>query len=129
MYTPEGFNTVAPYFVVEDADVLIDFLVAGFRGVETGRTDRDGRIANAQVKIGDSTVMIGESNEHTKSTEGHYCLYVENAKDAMKTAIDAGGELVMEVSEMSYGDLQGGVKDPCGNVWWVSQRIVDEPYH
>ncbi len=129
MYIPEGFNTVAPYFVVDDAEALIKFLQTAFGGVETGRTVREGRIANVQIKIGDSTVMIGETSEHSKITRGSFYLYVENADESMKKALEAGGELVMEVADMLYQDRQGGVKDPSGNIWWVSQRLVDGPYH
>ncbi len=129
MYIPEGFNTITPYFIVEDADVFIEFLKNAFGGVEIGRTEMEGRIANAQIRLGTSTIMIGESNEHAKPTIGSYYLYVENADASMKSAIERGGELIMEVVDMSYGDRQGGVKDPCGNMWWISQRLVDEPYH
>jgi len=129
MYLPEGFNTVAPYIVTENAEKLIEFLKSAFGGVETGRTIREERIANAQIRIGDSTVMIGEAHGNFEATRGSYYLYVENADESMKSALEAGGELVLEVVDMDYQDRQGGVKDPSGNIWWVSQRLVDEPYH
>ena len=129
MFIPEGFNTIAPYFVVEEAEVLIEFLKSAFDGVEVGRHLRDGIIANAQIKIGDSTVMISEANEHSKVTQGSYYLYVENADESIKKAVESGGELLMEAVDMDYQDRQGGVKDPAGNTWWVSQRLVDEPYY
>lgn len=129
MYLPEGFNTITPYFIVDDANVFIDFLKNAFDGVEVGRTEMDRRIPNAQIRIGTSTIMLGESNENTAATTGSYYLYVENAGESMKRALDSGGELVMDVTDMPYGDRQGGVKDPCGNIWWVSQRLVGEPYH
>lgn len=129
MYIPEGFNTVAPYIVADDSEALIKFLKLSFGGIEVGRTVMEGRIANAQIKIGDSTVMIGESNERSEPTFGSFYLYVENADETMARALEAGGVLVMEVADMDYMDRQGGVKDPAGNIWWVSQRLVDEPYH
>ena len=36
--------------------------------------------------------------------------------------------LEMAVADMPYGDRQGGVRDPHGNIWWISQRTVKEPY-
>ena len=128
MLIPDGFNTIAPYLVVDDAEPLIQFLKDAFEGVEVGRTVMDGRIANSQVKIGDSTVMIGEARGEFEASKGWYYLYVENADESMKSALEAGGELVMEVADMDYDDRQGGVKDPAGNIWWVSQRLVEGPY-
>lgn len=129
MIIPEGFHTVTPYFIVEDAEVFIDFLVDALGGTEVGRTEMEGKIANAQVRIGDSTVMLGESHENAPPTRGSYYVYVENADASMKQALAAGGELIMNATDMSYGDRQGGVIDPCGNTWWISQRLVDGPYH
>ncbi|MBX9901025.1 MAG: VOC family protein, partial [Burkholderiaceae bacterium] len=63
MNIPPGFNTVTPYFFVEDASKFIDFLVAGLGGTELLRHLRDdGQIANAQVRLGTSTVMVSESS-------------------------------------------------------------------
>ena len=57
-----------------------------------------------------------------------YYLYVEDAHAAMRNALASGATLEMEVGDMPYGDRQGGVKDTHGNIWWISQRIVHEPY-
>lgn len=57
-----------------------------------------------------------------------YYLYVEDADAAMNKAIGAGATLIMEAADMPYGDRQGGVRDLCGNLWWISQRLVDGPY-
>ncbi|NNF00654.1 MAG: VOC family protein, partial [Pyrinomonadaceae bacterium] len=73
-------------------------------------------------------VLISDATDDFKSTYGTYYLYVENADESMAKALNAGGTLVTEVANMDYQDRQGGVKDPAGNIWWVSQRLVDEPY-
>ena len=57
-----------------------------------------------------------------------YYLYVENADEAMAKAVAAGATAIMEVANMPYDDRQGGVKDAWGNLWWISQRLVDGPY-
>lgn len=129
MYVPPGFGTVTPYFFVEDAEQFVRFLVSGLGGTEVLRTTRpDGRIANAQVRLGNSTVMASESGGRYPSMPAACYLYVEDAHAAMALAIAAGGTLEMEVSDMPYGDRQGGVRDPHGNIWWISQRLVQEPY-
>lgn len=129
MYVPPGFNTVTPYFFVEDAEAFVRFLLQGLGGTETCRTLRpDGLIANVQVQLGTSTVMVSEATESFKPMAGTYYLYVESADESMTRAIAHGALLVMEVANMPYGDRQGGVKDPHGNIWWISERTVKEPY-
>jgi PhnB protein len=129
MYIPPGFNTVTPYFIVKDAEVFVQFLTDGLGGAETYRNVRpDGTIANVQVRLGTSTVMVSEASEQYTPMAGSYYLYVEDAHAAMARALAHGAELEMEVASMSYGDLQGGVKDKHGNLWWISQRLVHEPY-
>jgi PhnB protein len=57
-----------------------------------------------------------------------YYLYVDDAPAALQKALDAGATLEMKVADMPYGDRQGGVRDPAGNIWWISQRLVFAPY-
>lgn len=129
MYIPDGFSTVTPYFFVSGAERFIDFLKAGLGGDELGRSMRpDGKIGNAQVRIGSSTVMVSEAPEQYKSMRSSYYLYVEDADASMKRALENGATLEMDVDDQSYGDRQGGVRDPFGNIWWLSQRLVQEPY-
>ena len=129
MYIPPGFNTVTPYFFVENAEAFVGFLVQGLGGLEVCRTLRpDGRIANLQVQIGTSTVMVSEATESYRPMAGAYYLYVENADASMARALKHGAVLEMEVGNMPYGDRQGGVKDQHGNIWWISERTVHAPY-
>lgn len=129
MYIPTGFGTITPYFFVKNAERFVSFLVKGFGGTEVLRSLRpDGRIANAQVRIGTSTIMASEAGDSYPPMPTACYIYVEDAGKAMEQAIAAGGILEMEVSDMPYGDRQGGIRDPHGNIWWVSQRLVQAPY-
>lgn len=129
MYIPPGFNTVTPYFFVKGAEGFVEFLVDGLGGIEVLRTLRpDGRIANVQVRIGSSTVMAGEASHAYPPMPGACYVFVADADESVQQALAAGGTLEMEVADMPYGDRQGGVKDPHGNIWWISQRMVQEPY-
>jgi PhnB protein len=128
VHIPPGFNTVTPYFIVNQAADLVAFLVHGLGGVEIGRHMEDGRIANAQVRIGTSTVMVSDASAAYPAMSASYCLYVESADDAMAKAIGAGAVEIMPVANMPYGDRQGGVRDQHGNLWWLSQRLVAGPY-
>ena len=72
--------------------------------------------------------MVSEATERYKPMAAAYYLYVEDADASMLRALKHGAVLEMEVSDMPYGDRQCGVKDPHGNIWWISQRTVHEPY-
>jgi len=129
MRIPEGFTTITPYFFVDDAEKFVEFLKSAFAGVEVGRIVRDdGKIANAQVRIGTSTVMASEASTKYPAMPASYYLYVEDADAAMAQAVRSGATLEMAVADMPYGDRQGGIVDPCGNLWWISQRLEDKPY-
>lgn len=128
MRVPPGFNTVTPYFFVDGAADFLGFLVSGLGGTEVGRHMNGDRIANAQVRLGTSTVMVSESSPAFPAMPASYYLYVEDADDVMAMAKGAGAVEVMPVADMPYGDRQGGVRDTHGNLWWISQRLEDGPY-
>lgn len=129
MYIPPGFNTITPYFFVKNAERFVEFLVDGFGGTEILRTLRpDSRIANVQVRIGNTTIMASEASDAYPPMPTACYVYVDDANRSVKQAIASGGLLEMEVADMPYGDRQGGVRDPHGNIWWISQRLIPEPY-
>jgi PhnB protein len=128
MRIPPGFNTVTPYFFVDGAGGFLTFLVLGLGGTEIRRHVNGDRIANAQVRLGTSTVMVSEASPAFPAMPASYYLYVENADEAMAKAIAGGATTIMDVANMPYGDRQGGVQDPWGNLWWISERLIDGPY-
>jgi PhnB protein len=120
---------VTPYIFAEKADEYVHFLEAAFGAQEIGRsTTPTGVIANSQIKFDETTIMVSEASEQFPGSSAAFYLYVENCDAAMLTALEAGAEKVMDVSDMPYGDRKGGVRDPSGNIWWVSQRLTKEPY-
>src|SRR4030081_3039909 len=111
---PDGFHTVTPYLTVRGAPKVIEFLKQA-SGAELSHEPvkrPDGSIMHAQVKIGDSRVMIAEENEMAKATASSLYLYVPNVDSVYQLAVKAGGTTVMEPMDMFYGDRSGGVKDP-----------------
>jgi PhnB protein len=124
---PDGFHSVTPYLTVRGAPKVIEFLKQAF-GAEMSHepTKRpDGSIMHAQVKIGDSLVMIAEESEMAKATPSSLYLYVPNVDEVYKRAVKAGGQSVMEPMDMFYGDRSGGVKDSSGNSWFVATHKED----
>lgn len=130
MYIPEGYGTVFPYMIVDDADQLKDFLAAVFVATEVGRTTMpDGRIANLRLRIGTSQFMIGESDkENFPSMPAAYYVYISDVDETFCRALDHGATSIFEPDDMPYGDRQAGVRDPSGNLWWISRRLIDHSY-
>ena len=129
MHVPPGFAAVTPYITVKDADAYVRFLEQALGGEEIGRsTMADGRIANCQVRFSGATIMVSEASDAFPPSRAALYLYVEDADAAMARATNAGATSVMAVEDMPYGDRQGGVRDPAGNIWWLSQRLSDAPY-
>jgi PhnB protein len=119
---PEGFHTITPYLTVHGCDKVIEFLRQAF-GAEVSHAPikrPDGKIMHAQVKIGDSCVMLGEESEQAKATASTLYLYVPDVDRAYQQAVKAGGKSVMEPADMFYGDRCGGVKDSSGNSWMIA---------
>jgi PhnB protein len=128
MHIPPGFNTLTPYLFVKRAADFLVFLIQGLGGIEILRHMNGERVANAQVRIGNSTVRVSEASDAFPAMPASYYLYVENADAAMEEAIAAGAVRIMAVADMPYGDRQGGVRDEHGNIWWLSQRLIPGPY-
>jgi uncharacterized glyoxalase superfamily protein PhnB len=123
---PEGAHTVTPYLVVEGIPKLLDFLKQAFGAQERFRMARpDGGVMHADVKIGDSIVMMGEAMGEGKPKPCSLYLYVEDVDAVYQRAIDAGGTKVREPSNQFYGDRTGGVIDPCGNYWGIATHVED----
>jgi len=127
---PAGFHTVTPYLVVEDAGRLIDFLTRAFDGqVVTCHKRPDGKVAHAEVKVGDSVLMMGSAHGDVRPIPTALYMYVPDCDRCYRRALAAGGVSIVEPQDQFYGDRHGGVKDPCGNTWWVATRVEDVSEH
>jgi uncharacterized glyoxalase superfamily protein PhnB len=124
---PDGYHTVTPYLVVRGAPAVIEFLKKAFGAELPGEPIKrpDGTIMHAEVRIGDSRVMIGEENDMAKATPSSLHLYVPNVDSVYQLAVKAGGTPVMEPTDMFYGDRGGSVKDPSGNSWFIATHVED----
>lgn len=123
---PDGYRTVTPYLTVQEAAALIEFLKQAFEAVEIRRTlHPEGRIMNAEVRIGDSVVMVGEATSEFQPMPSSIYLYVEHTDATYERALQAGGISIMEPANQFYGDRNAGVKDPTGNHWWIATHQED----
>jgi uncharacterized glyoxalase superfamily protein PhnB len=123
---PEGYHTVTPYLIVDDAKGLIEFIKNAFDGKLTFQMDRDdNKIMHATVSIGDSTVMISDTMEGMEAQTSMLYLYLENVDSVFRKAVQAKATTVHEPKTEFYGDRAGAVKDPWGNVWWMATHVED----
>ena len=123
---PEGYHNVTPYLVVRDVAALIEFLKRAFDAKETYRMPRsDGTVMHAEVRIGDSNIMLGEPMREWKPMPASLYLYVEDADGVYRRAIESGATSLMEPADQFYGDRHGGVQDPSGNHWWIATHKED----
>lgn len=125
---PEGYHTVTPYLVVPGAAKLIEFLRHVFDAQEIERMARpDGTVMHAEVRIGDSVVMMGEASGEKPAMPAMLYLYVKDCDATYKRALQAGAISVMEPADQFYGDRNAAVKDASGNQWWMATHVEDVP--
>lgn len=120
---PDYYNTVMPYLIIKNVPAFISFTKNVFDAEEMmSHSDENGEIVHAEIKIGDSTIMAGESsNSWGVQTAGLY-INVESADKYYNRALKGGATTVLELSDKEYGRACG-VKDPCGNTWWITSQI------
>jgi PhnB protein len=128
-HIPEGFHTATPYLMVKDATNAIDFYQKAFGAIILERLEGpDGRVMHAEIKIGDSPVMIGEHHDVASLREQSLppvsiYLYVEDADATASQAVAAGAKELYPVEEKFYGNREGGIEDPFGITWWIATRV------
>lgn len=123
---PDGYHTVTPYLIVQGADELLDFLKQAFGATETFRMPRpDGSVAHAEVRIGDSVVMLADAGEQWSAMPAMIHLYVEDCGATYLRALQAGATSLQEPEDQFYGDRSAGVRDPVGSHWWIATHVED----
>lgn len=131
---PEGYNSITPYLIVNDAENAIKFYMKVFGAAVLYRIPGpDGKIGHAELKIGDSHIMLADEFPEIgamspKSIGGspvNLLLYVNNADETVKKALDAGAKQTSEISDKFYGDRTGGIEDPFGHQWTIATHIED----
>ena len=123
-HKPEGYNSASPYLIVDGASGTIDFLVRVF-GVEELRrfADPEGRVRHAEVRIGDSVVMLADGVEGWPPLPAYVHVYVEDVDAAYRRALEAGAASVQEPVQKEDEDRRGGVRDPGGTTWWIATKV------
>jgi PhnB protein len=117
----EEFQTMTPYFVVDGADRVIQFMRDAFGADVRARFARpDGTVMHAAVKIGDSMIELGDGGEKYPPAAMAIHVYVDDADAVYAQAIAAGGTSLRPMTDQFYGDREGSVTDPAGNFWYIA---------
>ena len=133
---PEGFRTVTPYLAVDDAAQAIEYYKKAFGATEHSRMEGpDGKIAHAELKIGDSMLMLSDPFPHSATrppkevggTTASVFLYVDDVDAVVRQAVEAGASVTMEVADQFWGDRFGVITDPFGHVWSIATHVEDVP--
>jgi PhnB protein len=130
---PDGYHSVTPYLIIKGAAQAIDYYKTAFGATELFRMDHEGKIGHAEIKIGDSPIMLADENPEMKylspqslgGTPVSIMIYVDDVDTTYKQAIDAGGVEVRALQDQFYGDRSGTLTDPFGHVWTVATHKED----
>jgi PhnB protein len=128
---PEGFHTLTPYLVCRNAPEAIEFYKKGLGAeVKSVNPGPDGRILNAELKIGDSIFMLAEefpefgshSPEALNGSSVTLHIYTANPDSLFDQAVAAGAKVAMPMMDQFWGDRYGQLIDPHGHRWSVAAR-------
>ena len=131
---PDGYHTVTPYLIVQSAAKALDFYKKAFGATEVCRMPGPGgKIMHAEVKIGDSPVMLADEFPEMDArgpqalggTPVGLCIYVENVDALFDRAVTAGAKVLRPVVDQFYGDRSGTVADPFGHKWTIATHKED----
>jgi uncharacterized glyoxalase superfamily protein PhnB len=123
--TLETYRTVTPYLVVSDGDAEIKFLEDAFGA--TGRVCErrpDGSLMHAEIRIGDSLVMIGQASDQWKAIPSSLYVWIPNVDEVYAQALAAGATSQSEPEDKPYGHRNAGVVDANGITWWLGSPVA-----
>jgi PhnB protein len=132
---PDGYHSVTPYLIVDDAKAAIDFYTRAFGATEKFRLPMGDRIGHAEIRIGDSFVMLADEfpdmghlgPKARGGTTVSLMIYVEDVDSAFKQAIEAGGKAERPVENQFWGDRMGTLSDPFGHKWSLATTVEEVP--
>ena len=133
-HIPEGYHSVTPYLVMQDAKLAIEFYKAVFEATEKERMEMpDGKIGHAELLMGDSVLMLADEAPSVGAlapvtvggTPVSIALYVRDVDAVIQRALDANAILERPIENQFYGDRSGSIRDPFGHKWTVATHIED----
>src|ERR1700679_1043998 len=130
---PEGYTSITPYLIFEDANSAINFYEKAFGAQELFRMPMGNRIGHAEIQIGNSRIMLADEApqmdaygpKHHNGSPVSLMLYVEDVDSFSKKAVAAGAKVLRPVKDQFYGDRSGTFLDPFGYKWTIGTHVED----
>jgi PhnB protein len=120
-WLPDGRSVVSPYLVVRGGARLIDFIATVFGGEAILKVPAaDGTLHHAEVRVGDSIIMLGDATGHHPPGTAMLHVYVSDTDGTYRRALAAGATSLEKPADQPYGDRRAAVTDAFGNVWWLA---------
>ena len=121
MNLPSGHQTIMPYLILKGAAQFIDFTKKVFDAKDSNEQvlRDDGTVQHAEIILNDSTIMVTDEIKDWPQQNANLFVYVPNADETYKKALENGAASLMELSDQDYGRTCG-VTDPFGNIWWIT---------
>jgi uncharacterized glyoxalase superfamily protein PhnB len=131
---PKGHHTVTPSLTLDNAAQAIDWYKKALAAEETSRAvGPDGKIMHAEIRIGDSPVMLMDAMMGMKGPKGFggspasLWVYVQDCDALFNRAVAAGGKVTQhgEMIDQFWGDRSGTFIDPYGYTWSIATHKED----
>jgi PhnB protein len=120
------YSTVCPYLMIKDIDGQIDFLVKIFEAsIKEQLRMPDGKTQHAEVKIGDTVIMLSRLENGNPSRPSTNYVFVNDADNTFKSALLNGATEISKPDDKFYGIREAGITDLEGNTWWIGQHIKE----
>jgi uncharacterized glyoxalase superfamily protein PhnB len=127
-HAPAGYATVAPWIVTHETGRRLDFITTVFDGEELARVPlEDGSIGHAEIRVGDTLLLAFDQRAGWPDTPSLLRVFVPDADATMSRAVAAGGRVVTRPLTQAFGQRGGRVRDPFGNIWWISAIVEASP--
>jgi PhnB protein len=130
---PDGYSSVTPYLILDDADAAIEFYKKALGAKELFRLPMGARIGHAEILIGSSRIMLADENaavgaysaKHYNGSPISLLVYVEDVDVSAEQMVAAGAAIVRPVENQFYGDRSGVFLDPFGFKWSIATHVED----
>jgi len=133
-HIPDGYHAVTPYLIVRGAASALEFYKKAFGAKEIFRMPQpDGRIAHAEMIVGDSHIMLADEFPEMDARSPHslggtpvqILLYVDDVDSTVAGAVAAGLTEIRPIKDQFYGDRSGTFRDPFGHIWTIATHKED----
>jgi len=131
--TPQGYHSVTPYLIVDDAVAALDFYRNALDAEEVFRLPMGDKVGHAEIRIGDSMLMLSDEwpdmdalgPKRRGGATATFVIYVPDVDASFERAVKAGAKVDRPLENQAWGDRMGTVIDPFGHKWSLATHVED----